>query len=223
MRKASKKAKFDIHEAIAVLRRVIPNFREPHVTQEAKRRDPFRVLISCIISLRTKDDVTAASSRRLFAKARTPKSMAALEEAEIAKLIYPAGFYRQKAKQIRQICRDLLDKHDGNVPDEIDTLLELHGVGRKTANLVVTMGFQKPGICVDVHVHRISNRWGYVNTPTPDKTEMALRNKLPAKYWLEINDLLVTYGQNICTPVSPKCSLCELSQMCPQKNVDRTR
>lgn len=215
--------RFDIHAAVEVLRRVVDRFRVPHVTQEAKRRDPFRVLISCVISLRTKDDVTATASKRLFAKARTPSSIAALPQDRIAELIYPAGFYRQKAKQIHGICEQLLEEHGGQVPDDLDTLLRLPGVGRKTANLVVTMGFGKPGICVDTHVHRISNRWRYVTTKTPDETEQALRRKLPAEYWLEINDLLVTYGQNVCAPISPKCSVCEMEDICPKRGVVKHR
>ncbi len=218
-----KKSDFDIHRAISVLREVIPRFREPHVTQEARKRDPFRVLISCVISLRTKDDVTAKASKALFAKARTPKSVLALSEETVAELIYPAGFYRQKAGQIRAICARILEDYQGKVPDDIDELVTLPGVGRKTANLTVTKGFDKPGICVDIHVHRICNRWGYVRTKVPDETEKALRRKLPAEYWIELNDLLVTYGQNVCAPVSPKCSICELDSICPQRSVIRHR
>ena len=219
----SPKSQFDIHTAMRVLRGAIEEFRVPYVTQEAKTRDPFRVLISCIISLRTKDDVTAAASKRLFAKARTPRSVLALSGENIAELIYPAGFYRQKAGQIRGICQAILDNHGGKVPNNLDGLLQLPGVGRKTANLVVTMGFAKPGICVDVHVHRITNRWGYVETKTPNDTEMALRKKLPPEYWIEINDILVTYGQNVCKPVSPKCSLCGIEAICAQKDVGKKR
>lgn len=218
-----KKKRFDIHAVVAVLRRMVPTFREPAVTQVARKRDPFQVLISCVISLRTKDEVTAEASRRLFVRAQTPQSMLKLSQDEIAALIYPAGFYRQKAGQILGISDMLIGNYNGVVPDSIDELLKLPGVGRKTANLVVTMGYGQPGICVDTHVHRISNRWGYVQTKTPDETEQALRQKLPSEYWIEINDLLVTYGQNVCAPISPKCSLCTIVEMCKQIGVDKKR
>jgi len=193
------------------------------VTQVAWERDPFLVLVSTLISLRTKDDVTASASARLFEAAKTPKDIAALKEEAIAQLIYPAGFYRTKAKTIRDVCTTLLDEHEGQVPSEIDALVRLKGVGRKTANLVVTLGFNKPGICVDIHVHRISNRWGYVSTKDPEKTEWALREKLPRRYWISYNDLVVTFGQNVCLPVSPKCSACPLEPQCPKLGVTRHR
>ena len=210
--------------AIAAIRRMIRPYRIPAVTREAKEiRDPFRVLISCIISLRTKDEVTDQASRRLFARADTPKRMLRLSAAEIARLIYPAGFYRNKARHMLEISRALLEHCGGRVPDEIDELLTLKGVGRKTANLVVTMAYRKPGICVDTHVHRISNRLGWVQTTTPEKTEFALREILPRRYWIDINDQLVIFGQNICQPVSPWCSRCALAQMCPRVGVGRSR
>ncbi|MDP6115399.1 MAG: endonuclease III, partial [Planctomycetota bacterium] len=185
--------------------------------------DPFRVLISCIISLRTKDEVTSAASRRLFARADTPRKMLKLEEDQIADLIYPAGFYRNKAASIRAICEVLITEHKGKVPDTIDELVKLKGVGRKTANLVVTMGFNKPGICVDIHVHRISNRWGYIETNSPDESETALRGSLPRRHWISYNDLLVTFGQNVCVPVSPKCTQCPLEELCPKVGVGKHR
>jgi endonuclease-3 len=181
------------------------------------------VLISCIISLRTKDEVTAQASARLFERADTPLAMQGLSVDEIAGLIYPAGFYRNKAGQIREIARRLVAEFDGRVPDEIEELLGFKGVGRKTANLVLTLGFCKQGICVDTHVHRICNRWGYVTTRTPDETEMALRKKLPPEYWIEINDLLVAFGQNHCLPVSPLCSTCRLALLCPRIGVTKSR
>jgi endonuclease-3 len=189
----------------------------------AEDKDPFRILISCLISLRTKDEVTGQASARLFEAADTPEKMLALPARRIEKLIFPAGFYRTKAKVIREISKTLIEKHGGRVPDALDELLQLKGVGRKTANLVITVAFNKPGICVDTHVHRISNRLGWVKTQTPEQTETALRNSLPKKYWIEINDLLVTFGQNICQPVSPWCSKCPLERDCPKSGVFRKR
>ena len=216
-------AEFDIQHAIRKVRQVNKQFKVPAVTQVAWRRDPFAVLISTLISLRTKDDVTATASAQLLDKAPTPAAVVKLSASAIEKLTYPAGFYRTKAQTIRGVARVLLDDYDGQVPDDVDELVRLKGVGRKTANLVVTLGYRKPGICVDIHVHRISNRWGYVATPNPDKTEWALRDKLPRRHWIEYNDLLVTFGQNVCVPVSPKCSLCPLEDACPRLGVTRHR
>ena len=212
-----------IHEVIRILREEVASLREPAVTQVSRQRDPFKVLISCIISLRTKDEVTRESSLRLFEAADNPDKMSGLTEKIIEKLIYPAGFYRVKAKNIREISRRIANEYHDRVPDEIDELLKLPGVGRKTANLVVSMGFGKPGICVDTHVHRISNRLGYVRTKTPKETEFALRGKLPPQYWMDVNDLLVTYGQHICTPISPYCSTCWLAPYCDCVGVERSR
>jgi endonuclease-3 len=186
-------------------------------------RDPFQILVSCLISLRTKDQVTGEASARLFGLARTPHAMASLPASTIAHAIYPAGFYRTKAKTIRELSRTLLEQHHGEVPDELDTLLTLKGVGRKTANLVVTMGFGKPGICVDTHVHRISNRLGMVTTKTPEQTESALRKVLPRRHWISYNDLLVAFGQNICKPISPLCSTCPVISLCPRIGVGKHR
>ena len=185
--------------------------------------DPFRVLIACILSLRTQDTTTGPAAARLFAVAATPESMLRLPAARIAKLIYPVGFYRTKARVILGICRDLLERFGGRVPDTIDDLLTLNGVGRKTANLVVTMGFGKPGICVDTHVHRISNRLGYVRTRTPEATEMALRARLPRRFWIGYNDLLVAFGQNVCAPISPRCSTCPVRAICRRVGVTSFR
>jgi endonuclease-3 len=185
--------------------------------------DPFRILIGCVISLRTKDEVSYPATERLFRRASTPDKILRLREATIAKLIYPAGFYRRKAGQIRAICKQLLVQHGGRVPDGIETLLELPGVGRKTANLVVTLGFDKPGICVDVHVHRISNRLGWVGTHHPHETEEALRSVLPRRHWIPINEILVRHGQQICKPVSPLCSNCPVEKDCPRAGVRRSR
>jgi len=186
-------------------------------------RDPFRVLIACILSLRTQDTTTGPASDRLFAVAATPEAMRKLHARRIERLIYPVGFYRTKARVILGICRDLLERFEGRVPDTIDELLTLNGVGRKTANLVVTMGYGKPGICVDTHVHRISNRLGYVKTRNPEETEMALRGKLPRRYWIGYNDLLVSFGQNICVPISPRCSVCPVTTLCPRVGVTTKR
>lgn len=206
-----------------ILRAECARLNEPIVTEVSRDRDPFKVLISCVISLRTKDEVTREAAMRLFSKGNTPQQMVRLLPAQIEKLIYPAGFYRVKARNIREISTRLIDEYGGRVPDSIDELLKLPGVGRKTANLVVTLGYGKQGICVDTHVHRISNRLGYVHTKTPEKTEFALREKLPEQYWIEYNDLLVTYGQNICTPISPHCSTCRLLPTCDRVGVARSR
>jgi endonuclease-3 len=214
----------DIHAAVRILRREVPKWETPIVTLMAETYEsPFRVLISCILSLRTQDSTTAKASHRLFALADTPEAMLKLTTQKIAKLIYPVGFYRTKAKVIRDLCQVLMRDYSGRVPDDIDELLKLKGVGRKTANLVVTLGYRKPGICVDTHVHRISNRWGYVKTATPEKTEFALRNKLPKAYWIEYNDLLVSFGQHLCRPISPLCSQCPVSKYCAKVGVELHR
>ena len=213
----------DIHDVLRILREEYKKWKLPAVTRVAKRKDPFRVLVSTLISLRTKDEVTDAASKKLFRIADTPEGMAKVPARNIEKAIYPAGFYRTKAKNIKRVSSIISDEYQGKVPDTIDELLTLPGVGRKTANLVVTLGYGKPGICVDTHVHRVSNRLGYVSTKTPDKTEFALRDKLPPEYWIEYNDLLVTYGKYICTPVSPFCSKCKLYRLCSRVGVTRTR
>ena len=206
------------------LRRTAPRWNPTALAVVADRtRDPFRVLIACILSLRTQDTTTGPASARLFAVADTPRAMLRLTPERIEQLIFPVGFYRTKARVILGICRDLLERFDGGVPDAIDRLLTLKGVGRKTANLVVTMGYGKPGICVDTHVHRISNRLGYVKTRDPDATEMALRAKLPRRYWIGYNDLLVSFGQNVCTPISPRCSVCPVRALCRRVGVTTSR
>jgi endonuclease-3 len=175
------------------------------------------------LSLRTQDKTTDEASKKLFRLAKTPQTMAMLTTSKIEKTIYPVGFYRTKSKNIKKICDQLLSQNGGQVPDDLDELLKLPGVGRKTANLVITQGFGKPGICVDTHVHRITNRWGYVQTKTPEQTEMALRRKLPQKYWIIINDLLVAYGQNLCKPISPLCSQCKIYSCCDRVGVKISR
>jgi endonuclease-3 len=213
-----------IHEAVRLLNEAVSAWRSPAVTIVSQREgDPYKVLVSCILSLRTQDRTTGPASERIFALADTPEKMVGLAPETIEKAIYPVGFYRTKAVQILDISRTLIEKYGGKVPDEIDELLKFKGVGRKTANLVVTLGFGKPGICVDTHVHRICNRWGYVVTSTPEETEFTLRRKLPRQYWLAINDLLVTFGQNQCTPLSPRCSSCPLAHLCDRVGVKKSR
>ena len=213
-----------IGQRIRTLRRLSPTWRATALAEVAAQwRDPFRVLIACLLSLRTKDETTGPAAARLFALADTPEAMRRLSPRAIERAIYPVGFYRTKARVLRDVSRDLIARYGGSVPDDIDALLTLKGVGRKTANLVVTQGFNKPGICVDVHVHRISNRWGYVRTKTPEETEMALRRRLPRRYWIGYNDLLVSFGQNICLPVSPHCSRCPIRAGCPRTGVARSR
>lgn len=214
-----------IHAAIRIVRREVRRWQEPVVGVVAREsgRDPFRILISCLLSLRTKDKTTSEAGARLFALAHTPAALLNLPLKTIERAIYPVGFYRTKARSIHAICRRLLDVYGGTVPDSIEELVTLSGVGRKTANLVVTVGYGKPGICVDIHVHRICNRWGYVKTRTPEETEEALRRTLPKRYWITFNDLLVPYGQNLCQPVSPFCSRCKLIEYCDRAGVKRSR
>jgi endonuclease-3 len=215
---------FPIEQALDTLERQLTRFTPPLIDQMGEvSQTPFRILIATILSLRTKDTLTAVVAPRLFAVADTPAAMLALGVERIAELIYPVGFYRVKARQIVAICQILLERYGGEVPSDLDELLKLPGVGRKTANLVVTAGFGLPGICVDIHVHRICNRWGYVQTRTPEETEMALRARLPQRYWIPINRLLVTLGQNICHPTSPRCSICPIRDLCPRIGVTRSR
>lgn len=213
-----------IDACVRILKREVRRWQEPVVGVVAKSSgDPFRILISTVLSLRTQDQTTAQAATRLFRLATVPKKLGSIPLRRIERAIYPVGFYRTKARHIREICRDLLTHYDGRVPDTIEDLLTLKGVGRKTANLVVTLGFHKPGICVDTHVHRISNRWGYIRTRTPKESEEALRGKLPRRYWMIFNDLLVPFGQNLCKPISPLCSQCKLARYCDRIGVTRSR
>jgi endonuclease III len=218
-----RRAPVDIAAVIRLLRRTRPAWNPTALAEVSQQGDPFRVLIACILSLRTQDTTTGPAAARLFAVASTPAGMLRLRAGHIARLIYPVGFYRTKASVILGVCRDLIERFGGRVPDTIDELLTLNGVGRKTANLVVTMGFNKPGICVDTHVHRISNRLGYVRTRTPEETEMALRERLPRRYWIGYNDLLVAFGQNVCAPIRPRCSTCPVSALCRRVGVTSAR
>lgn len=215
-----------IHKAWPILAQQVRGLDLPWLEKLVNKhpsRDPFQVLISCILSLRTQDGTTGAASERLFALAPDVWSLARLSVRQIQEAIYPVGFYKIKAERIKEICATLLKKYEGQVPDSLDELMTLKGVGRKTGNLVVTLGYRKPGICVDTHVHRITNRWGYVQTRTPEQTEFALRQKLPKQYWLEINGLLVAFGQGICRPISPLCSQCDISRFCRKVGVKKHR
>ncbi len=211
-------------KVIKILEREYKKWNAPVVSLLADRtKDPYKILISTIISLRTKDEITAEASKRLFDKADKPEKMLKLSEEEIASLIYPAGFYRNKAKIIREVSKVLLDKYGGKVPDSLEELLKLKGVGRKTANLVLSKGYRKPAICVDTHVHRIVNRLGFVKTKTPEETEKELMKKLPKEYWTKINEILVAFGQTICKPVSPLCSKCPVENFCEKVGVNKHR
>ena len=214
----------DIHAVMKILARETRDLQVPIVTEiAAAKRDPFQILVSTILSLRTKDETTRRASERLLKAAPSPERLLALEDEVIQELIYPVGFYRTKARVLHGIARALIIQHGGKVPDDLDTLLKLKGVGRKTANLVVTLGYGKPGICVDTHVHRICNRLGYVESKTPGQTESELRRKLPRKYWMVINDYLVAHGQHVCKPTSPLCSRCPIETYCERKGVTRHR
>jgi len=215
----------EIHQIIPILRESARVWRPALIDGMAqeKQRTPYQILITTILSLRTKDTLTEKIAPKLFALADNPADMMRQPVTEIARVIYPVGFYRIKAQNIIAISQKLIEDYDGRVPADLDELLKLPGVGRKTANLVLTAGFNKPGICVDTHVHRISNRWGYVRTKTPEATEFALRDKLPPEYWIEYNGLLVSMGQNLCAPLSPWCSRCPVSQFCDRVGVERSR
>jgi endonuclease III len=196
----------------------------PSVTKVAgERHDPFRVLVATLLSLRTQDPVTEAASNRLFALADTPSAMAALDVGTIAAAIRPVNFYPTKAARLRALSQRLLDEFDGEVPADLDVLLTFDGVGRKTANLVLTEGFDLPGLCVDTHVHRIPNRLGWIATKDPHATEMRLRQVLPVAHWKPINALLVSFGQQVCRPTSPRCSACPLADRCARVGVTRSR
>lgn len=198
--------------------------RKPIVTEISERdKDPYKILIGTLLSLRTKDEVTKQASNKLFSVADVPEQIIKLSQKQIEKLIFPVGFYHRKAENIKLVSKIILQKYAGKVPDNLDELLALPGVGRKTANLVIVLGYDKYGICVDTHVHRISNRWNFVKTNSPEKTEFELRRKLPKKYWKIYNDYLVSYGQNICKPISPLCSKCKIEKWCPKVGVNTKR
>lgn len=214
----------NIHDIISILTEEAKKWEIPIVTQLAHQKyQPFNILISTLLSLRTKDETTAGATERLFRLAGTPAEMLGLLPETIAQAIYPVGFYRNKARTILAVCRELLERYGSQVPDTMEQLLALPGVGRKTANLVLTLGFAKEGICVDTHVHRISNRLGYVRTKTPEQTEFALREKLPQKYWINYNTLMVAFGRLICRPLSPFCSTCPVLSFCDRADVNKSR
>lgn len=216
--------KSHIHQIIKILKKELDVGEMPIVSHLAEsERDPFVILISTLLSLRTKDEVTAEATDRLLALACTPEEMLRVPRDKIARAIYPVGFYRNKAKTIHHVCRELIDRFNSRVPDDLDELLSIKGIGRKTANLVITLAYGKDGICVDTHVHRISNRLGYVTTKSPDETEMALRDTLPRRYWIIYNTLLVFFGRKTCKPVSPFCSTCPISKYCDRTGVTVSR
>lgn len=211
-------------KAWPILKRQVKTLHVPWLENMASsKREPFKILISCILSLRTQDKVTGEASERLFQLASTPEKLSELTVEKIEKTIYPVGFYRIKARRIRKMSKEIVQKYNSRVPDTIDELLKLEGVGRKTANLVLTLGYGKDGICVDTHVHRIVNRWGLVKTKSPDKTEFGLRNTLPLKYWKELNGILVAFGQGICKPISPMCSQCKIRLFCDRVGITFSR
>jgi len=190
---------------------------------DSSLKDPFQILISCLLSLRTRDETTIEASKRLFSIAKSPEEVLRLSKEEIEKAIYPVGFYRKKAETIYEISRRLVEEYNSSVPDMIDELLKFKGVGRKTANIVITHAYQKPGIAVDTHVHRISNRLGLVSTKNPEKTEFALKKVIPEEYWISLNSLFVIHGQTICTPLSPKCSKCVIRAYCKRVGIKKFR
>ncbi len=214
-----------VRQIIFILQAATKGMVEPAATTIIKQygREPFLVLGSCILSLRTKDSVSLAASQRLFAYAQTPAELLSLDSIFIEKLIYPTGFYRQKTRQLQALCVVLLEKYNGKVPSTSQELMALPGVGPKTTALVQSLGFEIPAICVDTHVHRVSNRLGLIKTKNVTETEQQLKELLPKKYWSEFNSLMVMWGQNICVPVSPKCSICPLLPLCPQIGVVRHR
>lgn len=215
---------FPIDKVMGILEEEYKKWDVPVVTLIAlQSKDPFKVLLSTIISLRTKDEVTIEASKRLYKILKQPKDAMNLDVQEIAKAIYPCGFYKRKAVQIKNICIRLVKEFNSIVPNDIDTLLTFEGIGRKTANLVLTEGYQIPAMCVDTHVHRISNRLGYVNTKNTDETEFVLRDILPKKHWNKYNEILVAFGQHLCRPISPHCTKCPILKYCKRINVDKYR
>jgi len=213
-----------INNVIKILKKELAVGTMPIVSHLAEdQSDPFMILISTLLSLRTKDEVTAVATDRLFTLAETPEEMLKIPQAKIAKTIFPVGFYNVKARTIHSVCQDLIKRFNSQVPDDLDELLSIKGVGRKTANLVVSLAYGKEGICVDTHVHRISNRLGYVRTKTPDETEFALRAKLPHQHWIIYNTIMVAFGRKTCKPVSPLCSQCKVFKYCDRVGVGHSR
>lgn len=215
---------FPFHRMIETLQTLFSN-DVPAITKISQKEqgDPYLVLIGTLLSLRTKDEMTEKAMQKLTKSAKTPQELLKIPEEELQRLIYPVGFYRTKSRTLRDVSRIIIDKYGSQVPDSIDELLTIKGIGRKTANLVITEGFGKPGICVDTHVHRISNRLGIVSTKNPHETEASLRKVLPRQYWIIYNTLLVTFGKRVCKPISPLCSTCELSRICKKAGVGNHR
>ena len=214
----------EINTIVKILKKELKVGKLPIVSHLAEnQRDPFVILISTLLSLRTKDEVTELATERLLKLAATPQEMLKVPESKIAKVIYPVGFYRVKARTIHHVCNELIKRFHSHVPDNLEELLSIKGVGRKTANLVISLAYGKPGICVDTHVHRISNRMGYVKTKTPDETEFALRAKLPRRHWIIYNTLMVAFGRRTCKPVSPVCSTCPIKLYCARVGVKLSR
>jgi endonuclease-3 len=215
----------NIDTVFKLLKKESKKWKNPFVTElQGFERNPFNTLISCILSLRTKDDVTANASKRILSIVKKPETMLRLPLKKIEQLIYPVGFYRTKAKRLKEICKVLVEKYNSRVPAKFDELVRLNGIGPKTASIVIVYGHKKPEfIPVDVHVHVISNRLGWVRTKTPEKTMEELMKVIPKKYWYDLNDLFVQFGQNICITVSPLCSRCPVMVFCPQIGVDRSR
>ncbi len=210
----------DINKIYKILERQFKSYPAPVVDLiEAQTKDPFKILVTTMLSARTKDQTTSEVAHRLFKTVNKPEDLNNYTVEELEKMLYPVGFFRNKARYLKKLPKVLKDEFHNNVPEEIDDLVKLPGVGRKTANLVCAIAFKKPAICVDVHVHRITNRFGYIKTKTPFETEMALRGKLPKKYWININSYLVAFGQNHCTPLNPKCSTCTIYDECERIGV----
>jgi endonuclease-3 len=216
--------KFPFDEMMSILKKFLAD-EVPVVTRISKSDagSPFIILVSTLLSLRTKDETTDQAMERLVKVATTPEGLLNLSNENLEKIIYPVGFYRNKARTLKNVSRIIIEKYHGKVPDNLDELLTIKGVGRKTANLVVTEAYGKPGICVDTHVHRISNRLGVVSTKNPHQTEEALRKVLPKKYWIIYNTLLVAFGRRTCQPVSPRCSQCPIAYLCQKIGVTKHR
>ncbi|MCX5813736.1 MAG: endonuclease III [Proteobacteria bacterium] len=215
---------FQFKEMIDILKNTFKN-NVPVVTKISKKenRNPYLVLVGTLLSLRTKDELTEKVMDKLTKEIRTPEEMLSFPIERLRELIYPVGFYKNKSAVLKNVSRIIIDVYEGKVPDSIDELLKIKGIGRKTANLVITEGYNKLGICVDTHVHRISNRIGIVMTKNPHQTEEVLRKVLPKKYWIIYNTLLVTFGKNICKPISPHCSICPISHLCNKSGVLKYR
>jgi endonuclease III len=219
------KRPLDIHVAIERVREAVRRFPRAMLFQlyDEGHTSPFEMLVACLISVRTRDETSYAMARRLFAHARTPAELAELDINAIDALIDKCAFHLVKSEQINTMARLIVEEHEGQLPCSFEVMTSYPGIGPKCANLALAIACGQPRIGVDIHVHRITNRWGYVATPTPEATMLVLEKILPEQYWVEINALLVPFGKNICTPVSPKCSACPLLDMCEQQNVSHSR